>query len=149
MNKGTAHIAFLIGAGIAIFGAIIHWVAPFVGPDWYAFLTSPKWVVDSAQSGTIRAPVGAAVIGLLMFTCGLYAFSGAGIIRRLPLTRTGLIVISSICLLRGLLLVPFLLRVPNLLSAFDIVASLVWFAAGVAFFVGTAKNWPFLKPKIS
>ena len=35
----TARYAFAIAAAIAMFGAIIHWVAPLMGPDWYAGLT--------------------------------------------------------------------------------------------------------------
>ncbi|WP_293931555.1 hypothetical protein [Iodobacter sp.] len=142
---GIGHFSFLIGAGIALFGALIHWVAPLIGPDWYAFLTAPRWVVDSARNGTLEAPLSAVLIGFLMFTCAVYAFSGAGVMKRLPLLRTGLIVISSICLLRGLLLVPLLIRVPELLSAFDIVGSVVWFVAGLGFFVGTIKNWASLR----
>ncbi|WP_211453178.1 hypothetical protein [Collimonas antrihumi] len=148
MNKGSGHLAFLVGAGIAVFGALIHWVAPFLGPDWYAFLHAPKWVVDSARNGTMAAPVGAVVIGFLMFTCASYAFSGAGLIRRLPFVKTGLAVISTICLLRSLLLVPYLVTVPKMLSAFDIVGSLVWFVAGVMFSVGAFKNWHLLSRNI-
>jgi hypothetical protein len=145
MNKKFAHTSFLIAAGIALFAACIHWVAPFVGPDWYDFLTAPRWVGESARNGTAEAPVGAMVIGFLMFSCALYAFSGAGLIHRLPLTKTALVIITSICLLRGLLLLPFFIRVPERLSSFDIVASLVWFIAGPGFLFGSYGNWTQLK----
>lgn len=131
-------ISFLIGAGIAIFGALIHWLAPLLGADWYAFLRSPQWVVDSARNGTWEAPVGAVVIGVLMFACALYAFAGAGILRWMPLVQTGLSVISPICLLRGLVLVPFLISAPEKLTGFDIVGSLIWFIAGLSFLSGTS-----------
>lgn len=58
--------------------------------------------------------------------------------------KTGLIVIATICLLRGLLLTPFLVMVPERLSAFDITASMVWLVAGIAFLIGTVKRWPLL-----
>lgn len=138
-------LAFLCGAGIAIFGALIHWVAPLLGPDWYAFLTAPKWVVESARQGTLDAPVGGVVIGGLMFVCALYAFSATGLMRRLPLTKTALCVISTICLVRGLLLIPLLINVPERLTAFDIAASVVWFVAGLCFLVGTIVRWRALK----
>ncbi len=41
---------------------------------------------------------------LLMWAA--YAFSGAGTLPRLPLLRTGLVTITAIYLLRGLILVP-------------------------------------------
>jgi hypothetical protein len=147
MKETISKFPFLLAAGIALFGAIIHWVAPFVGVDWYGFLTAPQDVVDSARNGTMLAPVGAAIIGLLMFACAMYAFSGAGLSRRLPLTKTALAVISAICLLRGLLLIPFLIRFPLAVSTFDIVASAVWFVAGAAFAVGTVGNWRRLKSR--
>lgn len=145
MIKQSGWLALLVGAGIAVFGALIHWVAPLLGPDWYAFLTAPAWVVDSARQGTWPAPLGALVIGGLMFVCGWYGLAGAGALPRLPLLRSGLCCIASICLLRGLLLLPFLLYHYALLSAFDIVASFVWFSAGLAFLLGTVSRWQLLK----
>ena len=132
---------FLCAAGIAIFGALIHWIAPLIGAEWYSFLTAPAWVVESARNGTWDAPIGGAVIGGLMMLCGLYAFSATGLIRRLPFSRTALCVITTICLVRGLLLIPFLIKVPQRLSAFDITASVVWFVAGLCFLVGTILCW--------
>lgn len=138
-------LVFLCAAGIAIFGALIHWVAPLLGPDWYAFLTAPKWVVESARQGTWDAPLSGMMIGGLMFVCGLYAFSATGLMRRLPLTKTALCVISTICLVRGLLLIPLLIKMPERLTAFDITASVVWFVAGLCFLVGTIVRWWALK----
>lgn len=134
-------LAFLLAAGIALFGALIHWVAPVMGPDWYAFLTSPAWVVESARNGSWEAPVGGLIIGALMFLCAVYAFSATGLIRQLPLLRTGLCLISAICSIRGLLLIPYLVKVPERLTAFDILASLVWLLAGLSFLTGTMRRW--------
>ena len=136
--------AFVFGAGIWLFGALIHWVAPLLGADWYAFLHSPEWVVGSARNGTWEAPLGAVVIGGLMFACALYALAGAGMIRRIPLLKTALVVISTIGIVRGLLPVPLLLSAPDRLSAFDIVGSLIWLLAGLSFLLGTASRWHLL-----
>lgn len=141
-----SRFAFLLAAGISLFGALIHWVAPAMDPDWYAFLTSPAWVVESARNHTWSAPIGGMAIGGLMFMCALYAFAGMGRIKKLPLMRTALCIITSVCLVRGLLLIPFLVRVPERLTAFDIVASLVWLIAGIAFLSGTIGSWSQLKP---
>lgn len=138
-------LVFLCAAGIAIFGAVIHWIAPLLGPDWYAFLTAPHWVVESARQGTWDAPVGGTIIGGLMMLCGLYAFSATGLMRRLPLLKTALCVITAICLVRGLLLIPLLIKMPQRLTAFDITASVVWLIAGVCFLVGTIARWRALK----
>ncbi|WP_269533765.1 hypothetical protein [Chitinimonas sp. BJYL2] len=142
MFNVLGRFSFLVGAGIAFFGALIHSIAPVIGPDWYAFLHAPKWVVTSAQNGTWHAPIGTAVVGTLMFACGIYALSGLGVIKRIPLTTPALWTISSICLLRGGIIFPLLIKVPEKLSGFDIVASLVWFAAGLSFFLGILGHAP-------
>jgi len=141
MPSNVSRNAFMVGAGIALFGALIHWIAPWIGPDWYAFLHAPASIVTSARTGTWLAPSGAVAIGALMFLCALYALSGAGIIRKIPLLRTALVIITTICVLRGLALIPFLMLVPSKLSGFDIVGSLVWLLAGVSFLLGTVGSW--------
>ncbi|MBC3882450.1 hypothetical protein H8K35_13725 [Undibacterium sp. LX40W] len=140
-------ICFLIAAGISFFGAIIHWIAPFVGVDWYMFLTSPQWVVTSAKAQTWQAPAGAAGVGGLMFLCGVYACAGAGLTKRIPLSRCALCTISLICIVRGALIVPLLIKIPERLSAFDITASFVWLIAGICFAVGTVSRWNVMRPQ--
>ncbi len=86
---------------------------------------------------------GGAALVLVIF--GLYALSGAGSIRRLPLLRLGLIGISSLFLLRGLFLILDVLVVLGVLAGELLVqgtiSTLVFLAAGVSFGVGTIMNW--------
>ena len=138
-------LCFLIAAGISFFGATIHWVAPLLGVDWYMFLTSPQWVVESARADTWQAPAGAAGVGALMFLCGAYACSGAGLCRPIPFLRTALCTISMLCIVRGALIFPMMIKIPERLSAFDITASLVWLLAGICFAVGTVLRWKVMR----
>lgn len=138
-------VCFLIVTAIATFGALIHWVAPLLGLDWYRFLTSPQWVVDSARNGTWPAPVGAIVVGALMQACGVFALSATGIIPRLPLLRTAICFIAILCTVRGALIFPMLWMVANRLSAFDITASMVWLCAGMCMGLGTYLRWAELR----
>jgi hypothetical protein len=72
-------------------------------------------------------------IAAIMAVFGLYALSGAGKIRRLPLLRTVLIAVTAIYLLRGLLIIPqapYVLTHPGLVrfvvfSAISLVVGLV------------------------
>jgi len=82
---------------------------------------------------------------LILVIFGLYALSGAGSIRRLPLLRLGLIGISSLYLLRGLF---FILTVLTFLGISEgeiliqgVISDLVFLAAGIAYAVGTVLNW--------
>ena len=89
----------------------------------------------------------AAALVLVIF--GLYALSGAGSIRRLPLLRLGLTGISSLFLLRGLF---FILTVLALLGILEgeiliqgVISDLVFLAAGISYAVGTVLNWREMK----
>jgi hypothetical protein len=148
MSNKVAHFSLLVAAAIALFGAGIHWIAPALGPDWYAFLHAPDAAVASARNGTAFGPLGAIVIGALMFACTLFALSGRGDIGYLPFTRAALAVISFICLVRGLIIIPYIIILPSV-SPFVLVASVIWFVAGVGFFVGLVGTWSDLSQKAS
>jgi hypothetical protein len=80
---------------------------------------------------------------------GLYALSGAGIIRRLPLLRTALIGIGSLFLLRGLFIVLTLLKTLGILqgdvSLPGVASHVVFLSAGIAYLGGAVLNWKTLK----
>jgi hypothetical protein len=86
---------------------------------------------------------------LILVIFGLYALSGAGSIRRLPLLRLGLVGISSLYLLRGLF---FILTLLLILGVFQgeiliqgVISNLVFLTAGITYAVGTALNWREMK----
>lgn len=124
----------VVGGVIGAFAAIWHLLCVIGGPGWYAFARAPQVVVESAAEGTFLAPISAMVIAGLMFTCTAYSFSGAGLIRRIPLLKTALVVISIICLVRALIVIPYLLS--SKLDIWELVASAVWFFVGVCFLLG-------------
>ena len=130
--------AFLLAAAISLFGALIQFAAPLAGPDWYAFFHAPKAMVASAQHGTALAPAGSVVIGLLMGACAVYALAGAGArrLRWLPFAPQAHGTIAAVCLVRGLLFLPHVLKFPSLVSAFDVLAALTWLVTGIAFLTG-------------
>ena len=82
---------------------------------------------------------------LVMVVFGLYALSGAGSIRRLPLLRLGLTGISALYLLRGLFFILSALVMLGILKGEVLIqgeiSTLVFLAAGIAFAVGTVLNW--------
>jgi hypothetical protein len=75
----------------------------------------------------------------------LYAFSGAGLILRLPLLRTALILISAVYLLRAFALLPTLILRPELLDTFAVVSSLIVLVYGLAYSIGTRARWQAMK----
>ena len=127
-------------AGLSFFMAICQTVISLF-PAAAAFFQAPPPLLENRLQ-LFLVGEGAALI-LVIF--GLYALSGAGSIRHLPLLRLGLTGISSLYLLRGLF---FILTVLTLLGIIKgeillqgVISDLVFLAAGIAYAVGTVLNW--------
>lgn len=96
----------------------------------------------------------ALVVALVFAMWGLYGLAGAGVIRRLPLLRLGLIVIGAIYLLRGIPLIPMLLimsgiiRDPQIITGQAVIASFVSLLIGLAYLIGTIPAWPTLSRRM-
>jgi hypothetical protein len=150
--------SYLVFVGLAAAaGALLHIAILSGGPDWYAFFGAPQGLVDMARAGNVRAPISCLVIAAFLSLLAAYAFSGAGVIRRLPFLRLVLSSIAGVLILRGILFVPLILWRPGTLSgicecrsvdAFIIVTSVLCLAMGIGYALGAlaARNNSF-KPK--
>jgi len=128
----------LLGASIAFCAAIWHLLCIYGGPTWFEFARAPKEVIDSARQGTWLATVGSVCIAALMFTCSLYALSATNVIRQLPLLKTGLIVISSLCLIRGVIVIPYFMQFG--FDMWEFIAAIVWFFVGLCYLIGAIER---------
>ncbi|PCH94265.1 MAG: hypothetical protein COB83_12015 [Gammaproteobacteria bacterium] len=131
----------LISAGvIASFAAIWHLLCILGGPSWFVFARAPQQIIDSAQQGTLLAPVGTVIVACLMFACTVFAFSAAGLIRKVPLLKSALIAIAVLCTLRGLIAIPTFVTFTGL-DIWQIVAGTVWFYVGICFTAGSIEQY--------
>jgi hypothetical protein len=127
---------------MSLAGAAVHLATIIGGPDWYRFFGAGEPIARAAERGSPIPALMAAAIAALLGIWAAYAFSGAGIIRRLPLLRTALVVITAIYLARGLLIfMPAGLNRPDLSQAFMFWSSLVVLIMGLTYAVGTALSW--------
>ena len=134
---------FLISAGvIAAASAVWHLLCILGGPSWFAFARAPQQIIESAQQGTLLAPIGTVIVAGLMFACTIFAFSAVGLIRKVPLLKSALITISLLCTLRGLIAIPFLVTTTGL-DVWEVIASSVWFYVGICFIVGSIEQYRF------
>jgi hypothetical protein len=133
---------WLIAGGLLSAAAsLLHLAVIAGGPDWYRFFGAGEEMARAAERGALTPPLVTLAIAALLATWALYAFSGAGLIRRLPLLRTGLVAITAVYLLRGLALLPLLLLAPRMVDTFAVVSSLIVLGYGIAYAVGTARAW--------
>ena len=131
----------IVGGWLSVAAALLHIAVIFGGPDWYRFFGAGEEIAQAAERGEWGPPIMTTGIAIILAIWAAYAFSGAGKIRRLFLLRTGLVVITAIYLLRGLALVPLHLWRPEMTDAFTVWSSLIVLVYGLAYLIGTAKNW--------
>lgn len=139
---------WLIAAGmLSAAAALLHLAIIAGGPDWYRFFGAGEGMARMAERGLIRPALITLGIAAVLAIWAAYAFAGAGLIRRLPLMRTALVAITSIYLLRGLVLAPLLAFRPEIVDSFALWSSLIVLVYGLAFAIGTWRAWPALSAR--
>ncbi len=83
------------------------------GPDWYRFFGAGEGMAQQAEMGLSEPIIVTLSISLILAVCALYAFSGAGLILKLPLMKPVLIAICIVFLLRGLLGIPMVIMMDH------------------------------------
>ena len=136
----------VVGGWLSIVAALLHIACIFGGGDWYRFFGAGEELARADEAGSWMPAILTACIAFILALWASYAFSGAGLIRRLPLLRTGLVVISAIYLLRGLFVIPAFIE-PVMRTPFNIWSSLIVLGYGLAYAVGTWRAWPQLSAK--
>ncbi len=146
-----ARNTYLVCSGLAAAaGALIHIAAIFGGPAWYRFIGATEPIIKLVERGHTFPVVIVLVAATVLFACALYAFSGAGLIPRLPLLRTGLVVITIALLVHGVAFIPAVILWPKaMLGAYDgdgintilVVTNFLCFVVGMAYLLGTRVAW--------
>lgn len=143
-NRGANWL--MAGGWLSVAASLLHVGCIFGGGDWYRFFGAGEEMARAAEAGSWMPPLVTAGIAAILAIWAAYAFSGAGRIRRLPLLRTGLIVIAAIYLLRGAVIVPILIE-PMMRTSFNIWSSLIVLGYGIAYAIGTWRAWPHLSQR--
>jgi len=136
-----------VAGGTASFAlAALHVLIIAIGAPAYLYFGRPD-LAESAARGSLFPPLVTAVITFLLSVWGVYGYSGARLIRRVPLLRTGLVTISLIYLARGLVISADVARwvageeYPPRQAAFSAAA----LAIGLCYAIGT---WTILRKAV-
>lgn len=141
-----------LGAIFSLSAALAHLGIIAGGPDWYRAFGAGEAMARLAESGSSYPATVTLVIAGFLFIWALYGFSAAGLIRRLPLMRLALVLISAVYLFRGLFGIPVVMLADgpymqelqqNL--TFMLVSSFICLLIGICYAVGTAQVWPDIK----
>jgi hypothetical protein len=134
----------VVGGCLSLAAALLHVGVIAGGPDWYRFFGAGEAMARAAEQGRWMPHLITSGIAAGLTIWALYAFAGAGLIRRLPLMRTALVVISLIYLARGLLIIPIMMKLSPSDAPFEYWSSLIVLVYGIAYAVGTWRAWPHL-----
>lgn len=148
---------YLIWSGIAAVAAgVLHIATIFGGPSWYRLIGATEPIVQMASRGHFYPVIVCVVAAAVLFACASFAFSGAGLIRRLPLLRTALVLITVALLIHGIAFIPLVIWWPHLMiGIYDgagvntilIVTSLICLGAGIGFALGARQAWERIRTK--
>jgi len=139
------HHPMLIIAGVlSALASLLHLAVIAGGPAWYRFFGAGEGMARMAERGSITPTLITIGIASVLAIWSAYAFSGAGLIPRLPLIRTALVLISTVYLLRGLVLVPAFFLNGGAFEPFVLWSSLIVLVYGLAYAMGTWQAWPSL-----
>lgn len=135
----------LVGSALSATAAAVHLGVIAIGGPGYRALGAGEELARASERGSpVPALITAGVAAVLGVAAG-YAASGAGLMRHLPLLRTGLVAITGVYLLRGAVLFqPSLLRRPDLSASFVFWSSLIVLGIGLVHALGVWRAWPTL-----
>ena len=138
----------IAGGWLSLAAALLHLAVIAGGSDWYRFFGAGEEMARAAERGSWAPALITFAIAAILASWGAYAFAGAGWIRRLPLMRTALVLISAIYLARGLFVIaPGYFSRPDLSESFMLWSSLIVLACGIAYAVGTWRALPNLSKR--
>ena len=79
---------WLVTAGMmSAAAALLHVATIAGGPEWYRFFGAGEAMARAAERGSPMPALVTAAIAFILLVWAAYAFSGAGLLRRLPLIR--------------------------------------------------------------
>ena len=132
--------AFLIaGALLSALAAALHVGCVVFGAPWYRFFGAGERMAQMAIAGNWYPTVVTAAIAFVLAMWSLYALSGAGVIRALPLLRLALCGITAIYLLRGLVIVPLVVLGKS--TPFWWWSSMICLLIGAVHLIGLSQVW--------
>lgn len=141
MSAQSGNIWLITGGVLSVFAAAMHLGIIIGGPDWYRFFGAGEVMAQAAEQGRLIPALITLGIAAILMVWAAYAFSGAGLIARLPLLRSGLVLISTIYLLRALAVIPMLLRPTEQGNAFWLWSSAILLIYGLCYAIGTWRAW--------
>ncbi|MEO9947208.1 hypothetical protein [Paraglaciecola sp.] len=141
---------YLTAAGcLSALAGLLHLGCIYYGAPWYRFFGAGEHMANMAAKGMMQPTIITLMINGVLFAWGLFAFSGAGLIKRLPLVRLALVAISCVYLVRGAAGFYFVNSPMGRSPEFWVWSSAICLVIGLLHLAGLKQQWLALKVKAS
>ncbi len=138
------NIMLIIGGSFSFMASILHIAIIIGGSEWYRFFGAGEKIALMSEQGSWIPEIITMGIAAILFVWGLYALSGAKVLRHLLFLKPVLVIVSGIYLIRGLMLIPVFIIIPDQVDMFSVWSSLASLFIGLAYAVGTKQEWLYL-----
>ena len=133
---------FLVAGGVlSALAALLHLGCIVFGAPWYRFLGAGEQMARLAEAGSPHPTRMALLIAGMLMVWSAYAFSGAGVLPRLPLLRTVLCVITFIYLARAVAFPAIMPMFPGTSLTFWLTSSAICAVFGIVHLIGLWQVW--------
>jgi len=143
--KQSKNIFLIIAASLSALAALFHLACIVFGAPMYLLMGAGSQMAHLAEIGHWYPTVVTSFIASILFIWSLYALSGGGVIRRLPLLRFALCAITTIYLVRSVAFLPLMPYFPENSPSFWFWSSSICFVIGLMYLMGTWQVWAKLK----
>jgi putative oxidoreductase len=144
----NSNLFLLAGGSISALISLLH-VLLAIKPELYQFIGSDQSspIAQLVEQGSCVTTIASIILAAIFAVWAMYAFSGAGLIRRMPLLRLGLVTIAVIYLLRGSFLTTEITMVLNQGYPLRfVIFSTLSLLTGLLYLLGFLMRRKFLRP---
>ncbi len=141
----TVHSPFLLAGGVlSALAALLHLACIAFGAPWYRAFGAGEKMLRMVEAGSPYPTRVTLLIATMLLVWSAYAFSGAGVLPRLPLLRMALCAITFAYLARAIAFPVLMPMIPGNTLTFWLASSTICAVLGVVHFIGLRQAWPHL-----
>ena len=133
--------SLIASSACCFLAALAHLGCIVFGADWYRIFGAGETMAQMAEQGLWYLTLATLTIAAILCFWGTFALAGAGVIKKLPFTRSILVVTTSVFLLRAFSFPALMPSFPDNSLIFWLVSSGICLLIGSMFAVGTRQEW--------
>lgn len=131
-------VSLALAGLLVLIASLAHLACIAIGPKAYRFMGAGERMARAVEAGKTQPTLSTLGIASVLLVWALYAFSGAGLVPRLPFTEPALCLISAVFLSRAVAFPWLRPSFPENSTTFWVVSSGICLVIGLLYAVGCA-----------